>query len=248
MRKLKAQILENEEVGPGLFSIRLDVPDTLTVEPGQFFEIKTDVRFLRRAFSIADMHDGGLRLIIRVVGPGTKWLATLKPGTFLNLLGPLGQGVKLPQEGPVMLLGGGVGIAPLLFLARRLAESGITTDALLAVCSQNELICVEDFGNLTREVMIATDDGSCGREGLLTEVLPSIPGFEEAKVFYACGPEPMLAALKKLEINKPVYAFLESRMGCGTGLCVGCAVKNNNGKYIRVCLDGPVFDLGKISL
>jgi dihydroorotate dehydrogenase electron transfer subunit len=222
--------------------------DLLAVEPGQFFEFATGVRFLRRAISVAD-HDGDcLRFVLRVVGPGTRWLSRLSEGAALDIYGALGQGVKMPAAGPVMLLAGGVGAAPLLYLARRLSESGIEVDALLAASSGEELILADEFRAFCREVTIATDDGSCGKKGLLTDVLPALPAIGNTRIFYACGPEAMLVALKRLKLKKPVYAFLESRMGCGTGLCVGCAVRDQSGRYRRVCTDGPVFNLEEIEL
>ncbi|MBD3286154.1 NAD-dependent dihydroorotate dehydrogenase B electron transfer subunit [candidate division WOR-3 bacterium] len=248
MRKQKARICEHTELGPGLHSFWLELPEPDDVRPGQFYEIKTAVRFLRRAISLADKIEDRLRFIIRVVGPGTEWMSGLKPGENLDIIGPLGKGVKIPEEGSLTLLGGGIGIAPLLYLARVLSGKGLRVNALLAACTREELICTEEFGSLCSEVVTATDDGSCGRKGLLTQVLPSLQCYKESSAFYACGPEPMLKALKELDIQSPVYAFLESRMGCGIGLCMGCAIKHTDGGYRRVCLDGPVFNLEDITL
>lgn len=248
MKKYQATLLENRRLGPEIYSLWVKIADLGEVKPGQFFEFATDTRFLRRAFSLADRDGDRLRFVVKVVGSGTRWLAGLSAGSKLDLLGPLGEGTRMPSSGPVMLLAGGVGAAPLLYLARKLNGQGLGVDTLLAAGTEEELILAEEFGSLCREVILATDDGSCGQKGLLTDILPTLPGTKDIQSFYACGPEAMFVALKRLNFRKPVYAFLESRMGCGTGLCMGCAVRGRDGRYHRVCTDGPVFDLEEIEL
>jgi dihydroorotate dehydrogenase electron transfer subunit len=248
MKRHQATLLENRRLGPGLYSLQVEFEDLGDVKPGQFFEFLTGARFLRRAFSVADRDATRLRFVLRVVGKGTAWLSQLPEGSKLDLAGPLGQGVAMPSLGPVMLLAGGVGAAPLLYLARKLNEKGIQVDAMLAAGTSEELILAEEFKSLCRNLTFATDDGSCGKKGRLTDVLPALPDIHDVKVFYACGPEPMFAALKRLDLGKPLYAFLESRMGCGTGLCMGCAVHGRDGRYHRVCTEGPVFNLEEIEL
>lgn len=197
---------------------------------------------------MADREGERLRFIVRVVGEGTRWLGDLSVGEELDITGPWGQAVDLPLVKPVMLLAGGVGAAPLLYLARNLKERDVDCYALLAAGSKKEIILQDEFHSLCKEVFIASDDGSAGIRGLLTDVLQGLPLINQVKTFYACGPEPMFAALKRLNLSQPVFAFLESRMGCGTGLCVGCAVKGIDGRYHRVCLEGPVFSLEEIDL
>jgi dihydroorotate dehydrogenase electron transfer subunit len=248
MKRYQPTLVENQRLGPDLYSLWTRFDSPFDVEPGQFFEFATGVRFLRRAFSVADKDADRLRFILRVVGAGTQWLSELSLGSRLDVSGPLGRGVVLPSEGPVMLLAGGVGAAPLLHFARKLNERGIKVDALLAAARGEELILVEEFRPLCRNLTLATDDGSCGKKGRLTDVLPALPRIHDVKVFYTCGPEPMFAAIKRMGIGKPVYAFLESRMGCGTGLCVGCAVLGRDGRYHRVCTEGAVFNLEEIEL
>jgi len=248
MKRHQATLLENHRLGLGLYSLQVEFEDLGDVEPGQFFEFLTGARFLRRAFSVADRDAMRLRFVLRVVGKGTAWLSQLPEGSKLNLAGPLGQGVAMPSKGPVMLLAGGIGAAPLLYLARKLNEQRVEVDALLAAETKEELILTEEFGSLCRKVILATDDGSCGHKGLLTDILPALPVINDIQIFYACGPEPMFAALKRLDLGKPLYAFLESRMGCGTGLCMGCGVLGRDGRYHRVCTEGPVFNLEEIEL
>ena len=246
--KYQPTLVENRRLGPDLYSLWTRFDSPCDVEPGQFFEFATGVRFLRRAFSVADQDADRLRFVLRVVGAGTGWLSLLTEGSRLDISGPLGKGVAVPSLGPVMLLAGGVGAAPLLYLARKLNEKGVEVDALLAAGTSVELILVEEFKSLCRRVTLATEDGSCGEKGYLTDVLATLSGIHDVKVFYTCGPEPMLTAIKRIGLGRPVYAFLESRMGCGTGLCVGCAVRGRDGRYHRVCTEGPVFNLEEIEL
>ncbi len=248
MQLHQATLLERRELGPGLFSLKLDLPGIGEVNPGQFFEFLTEVRFLPRALSVADKNENTLTFVLRVVGPGTSWLSGLSESSVINLRGPLGRGVPIPDEGPVMLLAGGVGAAPLLYLARKLREKPIAASVLLAASTRNELILVDEFRALCENVTLATDDGSAGHKGFLTDILPHLPDVNKVKQFYACGPKAMFCSLKRLSLTQTVYAFLESRMGCGTGLCVGCAVLGRDGIFHRVCLEGPVFNLEDIEL
>ncbi len=248
MKKYLATLHSKCELGTGLFGLWLEFDELVDVGPGQFFEFTTGVKFLRRAISVADAQENRLLFVFRVVGEGTKWLSELTPGVELNLIGHLGKQVEMPQQGPVMLLGGGVGVAPLLYLARTLYHAKIPTYAVLAASSANQLILVDEFRPLCSELTLVTDDGSLGYKGLLPEVIPNLTILPEITKFYACGPEPMFVAINKLSLNKPVYAFLESRMGCGVGLCVGCAVAGKDGAYHRVCTEGPVFKLEDVIL
>lgn len=248
MSARQATLCKKENLAPGIFSLWLEAHGLGNVDAGQFFEFATQATFLRRAFSVADREQDLLLFVVRVVGPGTGWLSQLSPGSNIDVIGPLGQGVSIPETGPVMLLAGGVGAAPLLYLARNLYDAGIETDALLAARTKQQIILSREFESLCRRVILATDDGTCGVKGCLTDVVGSLDQVRNAKAFYACGPEPMYAALDNIGLKPPVYAFLESRMGCGSGLCMGCAVRGKNGSYLRVCTQGPVFNLAEIDL
>lgn len=248
MKKHQATLIEKTGLGPGLFSLWLEFDDPGHTAPGQFFEFRTAVRFLRRAVSIADRKDNRLRFVVKTVGPGTSWLSQIGEGAKIDVFGPLGQGVMLTGEGKVMLLAGGIGSAPLYYLARTLHEQNIDVDAIISARKAQQLILVEEYEKLCRTVVVTTDDGSAGKKGLLTDILPAFSGLNNVNAFYACGPEPMFRALKMLHLDRPIYAFLESRMGCGTGLCVGCAIKGKDGRYHRVCLEGPVYDLEEIEI
>jgi dihydroorotate dehydrogenase electron transfer subunit len=219
-------------------------PDAPAPDPGQFFMLAAVERwgggvderpFLPRAFSVARRHgDGTLDFLLEDVGPGTERLAELGAGDDVWLLGPLGRGFEPPRPGrrPV-LVGGGVGMAPLAILQDALGPSTLTLlgfrDAAHA-----------EGAALLRKPRVATDDGSVGHHGLVTELLAS--ELANAEV-YACGPPPMLEAVRALcaEHDVPAQLALESGMACGFGACFGCVVPTRDG-YVRLCVDGPVLD------
>jgi dihydroorotate dehydrogenase electron transfer subunit len=228
-------------------------------DPGQFAMLAAAERwgggaderpFLPRAFSVARRHDDGtLDFVLEDVGPGTERLAELDSGDGVWLLGPLGRGFESPRAGrrPV-LVGGGVGIAPLAILQDALGR------ATLALLGFRDAAHAEGAG-LLHDPRIATDDGSIGHHGLVTELLAEeIDGFALRSSLartsgrryievYACGPPPMLEAVRALcaEHDVPAQLALESGMACGFGACFGCVVPTKDG-YIRLCVDGPVLD------
>jgi dihydroorotate dehydrogenase electron transfer subunit len=194
--------------------------------------------FLPRAFSVARSHDDGtLDFVLEDVGPGTERLAELDDGDEVWLLGPLGRGFSPPRQGrrPI-LVGGGVGIAPLAIWQDRLGSSALVLlgfrDAAHA-----------EGAELLRGARIATDDGSTGHRGLVTELLAAELGCDARAEVYACGPPPMLEAVRALcaEHDVPAQLALESGMACGYGACFGCVVPTRDG-YVRLCVDGPVLD------
>lgn len=198
--------------------------------------------FLPRAFSVlrAIADDGGLELqfLVDDVGPGTRRLCELADGDALSIMGPLGQGFSPPREGRrPLLVGGGVGIAPLAIWQDQL---GGEARALLGFRDGQRALGAA----LLAEVTLATDDGSIGHHGLVTELLDEELALGGAGLeVYACGPEPMLAAVAALTADHgtPAQLALESGMACGFGACFGCVVATRDG-YVRLCLDGPVLD------
>lgn len=212
-------------------------------DPGQFAMLAAAKRwgggsderpFLPRAFSFARRHDdGALDFVLEAVGPGTERLAELDAGDDVWLLGPLGRGFELPRDGrrPV-LVGGGVGFAPLAILQDALGPSTLTLlgfrDAAHAAGAA-----------LLNDPRVATDDGSVGHHGLVTDLLSDEVARAEV---YACGPPPMLEAVRALcaEHDLPAQLALESGMACGFGACFGCVVPTREG-YVRLCIDGPVL-------
>jgi len=219
-------------------------PDGPAPDPGQFAMLAAAERwgggaderpFLPRAFSVARRHDDGtLDFLLEEVGPGTNRLAELGEGDDVWLLGPLGRGFAPPRDGRrAVLVGGGVGIAPLAILQDAL---GLSTPALLGFRDGAHA----EGARLLQDARIATDDGSSGHHGLVTELLaPELAGAE----VYACGPPPMLEAVRALcaEHDVPAQLALESGMACGFGACFGCVVPTRDG-YVRLCVDGPVLD------
>jgi dihydroorotate dehydrogenase electron transfer subunit len=233
--------------------------------------------FLRRPFSIADRwrdNAGRARVVVisRSVGPGTAWLEKLAPQDGLDITGPLGHGFEIPhRDVPVVLIGGGVGIPPLLYLSRRLSEAGRTdVTAIFGATTREQLpvrlisepaadglpvTCVDLPGNARFPTVITTDDGSLGMRGVVTDALPlwhaqRTPGTREDAVVFACGPEAMLQAVAKLtrEVGLRCQLCIERRMGCGLGTCLSCVVRVRDAsrpqgwRWALTCEEGPVFD------
>jgi NAD(P)H-flavin reductase len=219
-----------------------DDPDGPAPDPGQFYMLAAAERwgggaderpFLPRAFSVLRRHaDGTLDFMLEDVGPGTNRLAELREGDGLWLLGPLGQGFTAPRDGRrAVLVGGGVGTAPLAIWSDALDDPVV----LLGFRDKRHAAGAE----LIPGACVATDDGSVGHHGLVTELLtPELDGAE----VYACGPPPMLEAVRALcaERDVPAQLALESGMACGFGACFGCVVPTKSG-YVRLCVDGPVL-------
>jgi dihydroorotate dehydrogenase electron transfer subunit len=222
-------------------------PDGPAPDPGQFAMLAAAERwgggaderpFLPRAFSVARRHAGGtLDFVLEDVGPGTERLAELGEGDDVWLLGPLGQGFAKPRQGrrPI-LVGGGVGIAPLAIWQDALGAAALV---LLGFRDADHARGAE----LLRGARVATDDGSVGHRGLVTELLAAELGCDPRGEVYACGPPPMLEAVRALcaEHDVPAQLALESGMACGFGACFGCVVPTREG-YVRLCVDGPVLD------
>lgn len=199
---------------------------------------------LRRPLSIHDCRGDILSLLIRSAGRGTARLTKLGPDDSLDLFGPLGRGFPDPT-GPALIIGGGIGIAPLLFLAR--SRSVQSTAVRLGAPTADQLLAVTDFQALGLEPGLFTDDGSAGTKGLVTTGLEDELARTKATVL-ACGPEPMLRAVAGAadRAGAAAYLSLEARMACGVGACLGCVVEAADGSRPRVCADGPVFEAGRI--
>ncbi len=219
-------------------------------KPGQFLHIKcSEDLLLRRPISLCDADSNTMRLIIEDVGAGTKWLIDRKAGDILDVLGPLGDtGFPLPQKSelPIMLIGGGVGVAPLLMLAK---QSASKSDAILGFRNERLVMMDSDFATVCRSSTVCTDDGSYGRKGFVTEVARELLAKEKYEAIYACGNMNMLRAVKELaeEMGVTAWLSLDERMGCGLGACLVCACKTNDDRYVHVCKDGPVFDSKEVS-
>jgi dihydroorotate dehydrogenase electron transfer subunit len=222
-------------------------PDGPEPQPGQFAMLAAtehwgggeDERpFLPRAFSIARRRDGESLFLLEDVGPGTRRLCELAAGEQVWLLGPLGSGFGEAAEGrrPIVL-GGGVGIAPLAILQDALGQ-----DATVLLGFRDAARA--EGAALLPGARVATDDGSVGHHGLVTELLAAELARDPAAAVYACGPAAMLEAVRALceRTATPAQLALEAGMACGFGACFGCAVPRRGGGYLRVCIDGPVID------
>lgn len=232
------RVLENRPTGKSTMLMRLAGDTSMFVAPGQFVNIAVPGFTLRRPISVADYDDSSLTIIYDVVGGGTKVMAEAPVGTMFDLLTGLGNGFDTSRAGerPV-LLGGGVGSAPLLGLARTLIEEGKTPQVILGFNSEERIIMQGLFEELGITPVIATVDGSVGVKGFVTDAIRDLglnPDY-----FYACGPTPMLRALcQGLHIDGELS--LEARMGCGFGACVCCSLHTRDGVK-RICKEGPVF-------
>jgi dihydroorotate dehydrogenase electron transfer subunit len=248
------RVTGNEELG-AYRVLRVADPDGPSPDPGQFAMLAAAERwggggderpYLPRAFSIARWRDREAHFLLEDVGPGTCRLCELRGGEDVWMLGPLGVGFVAPNEGRrAVLVGGGAGIAPL----------AIWQDALLDIdpCSPTVLLGFRDGlhaqgAALLKDAQVATDDGSVGHHGLVTELLASELERDPHAAVYACGPAPMLEAVRALcaERSLPAQLALESGMACGFGACFGCVVPRRGGGYLRVCVDGPVIDAAEL--
>jgi NAD(P)H-flavin reductase len=215
--------------------------------PGQFYMLSAAERwgggaderpYLPRAFSFARVRpDGTLDFMLEAIGPGTERLAALRPGEGLGLVGPLGIGFDLDFGGRALLVGGGIGAAPLVALQD---ELGPDAQVLLGFRSAAHA----EAGGLffARDPLVVTDDGSVGRQAFVTELLREELDADPNATVFACGPPPMLEAVRALcaERAVPAQLALESGMACGYGACYGCVVPTRDG-YVRICVDGPVL-------
>ncbi len=249
MKQATASIISNSEIMPGVYLIWLDSPQIATAQPGQFIMVRCEGEtLLRRPLSIHQLTDetGGakLALLFNVVGKGTHWLSQRKDGDKLDLLGPLGNGYAVhPSSHNLLLLAGGIGIAPLCFLAQRAASQGQSVRLLLGAATASQLYPGHLLPPQT-ELVTATEDGTAGKKGMITDLMPDFIGW--ADQVFACGPTPMYRTMAARNLKtKSAHLSLEMRMGCGLGVCFSCTLKTKSGLK-QVCKDGPVFDLDDI--
>jgi dihydroorotate dehydrogenase electron transfer subunit len=232
--------------------LRVADPDGPEPEPGQFAMLSTVERWgggeeerphLPRAFSVARRARGESHFLLEDVGPGSRRLSELRVGERLLALGPLGRGFDPPSDGRrALLVGGGAGIAPLAILQDALAGQATV---LLGFSDRSHA----DGAALLHDARVATDDGSAGHHGLVTELLAGELQREPHASVYACGPAAMLEAVRALceSSRTPAQLALEAAMACGFGACFGCAVPRRGGGYLRVCVDGPVVDAAELA-
>lgn len=248
MHQLTAKIVAKEEVLQGIFRITLFAPAVAReAQPGQFVHLSCGDRqshILRRPFSIhrvvgADAFD----ILMRVVGEGTKWLASRRPKDPVDLIGPLGRGFEVKEDlSRAMIVAGGMGVAPMVFLAGKIAEKKIKLYTVMGAAGRDQLLDFMDLKRLTRKIAVTTEDGSQGHKGLVTDILSKEIEAIAPEMIFACGPAPMLRSVAGIghRHGVPSQVSLEARMACGVGACLGCAIPAKDG-YLKVCSDGPVF-------
>jgi dihydroorotate dehydrogenase electron transfer subunit len=246
-----ALVEEVKEMGPGVFKLKLKTSAAKKAKPGQFVHLKITSSFfpfLRRPMSIHYAHppSGKLEILYKVVGKGTEILSQKRRGEEIDLLGPLGQGYPLTRHQKVLIVAGGLGVSPLLYLAVLLRRKKKEVFFLLGAQNKKRLFGKDVLEEIGCHLKIATEDGTEGIAGKVTDLLPQVLPFSPG-VVYACGPQPMYQELKKWQekLSARIYVSLEERMACGQGFCWGCVVLTKNG-YQRVCTEGPVFELTQL--
>lgn len=264
MIQQQAIIRFRTQVAPDCFHLGLGCEDELLkAVPGQFVMVQVGEQgtpLLRRPFSICGLMGGhgrveGIELLIKVVGPGTRWLTEMRVGQSVNLLGPLGHGFRVGANAErIYLAAGGIGVAPIRFLATDLMAKGVRPEncrMFLGGRSHLDLLCREHFQDLGIAVTATTDDGSDGDQCLVTDPLEIAIQDRRPDIVCVCGPHGMLACVAGIVERHQVRCQLsiETMMACGMGVCLGCAVESRKQQdtYMHACIHGPVFDVEDLS-
>ena len=239
-----AVILSNIEIAKDIWRMEIKTGIAKAAKPGQFIEISVPGFYLRRPISISEIKPDSIIIIYKILGQGTNKMTELKAGEMLDIFGPLGNGFLIQEEKEVLLVGGGVGVPPLYELAKRYRNQNAHVDVVLGFNDEASIFYKEEFEVLGCRVEIATMDGSKGVKGTVLDAIKQAN--IKTDYLYACGPLMMLKALD--QVYTKGYISLEARMACGLGACMGCVVKDKEGNSLRVCKDGPVFEVGKVAL
>jgi len=251
------EIIHNTEIAENIFDMRISCRSVSeSARPGQFVNIyvpRADL-ILPRPISVCETYpvDGTFGIVYQVIGEGTKIFAALKSGDSIKLTGPVGNGFIINEKNIITIVGGGLGVPPLLFLANEIIKTkSAGLKIFLGFRSAAQMILIDEFKKLPAGIFISTDDGSFGFHGNVVEQIRAER--IETDMIYACGPKPMLRAVAEYAAEKNIACSvsLEERMACGLGACLGCAVKvKSNYKYgytyKRACVDGPVFDAREV--
>lgn len=251
MNNTSCHIHSNKEIIPSTHLLWAQAPElAATARPGQFAMLRCcdDLeRMLRRPLTVHQVDGENVAFLYRVVGDGTTWLSARREGQHVDILGPLGNGFKVDdQSRRLLLVAGGMGFAPLRFLADRAVSDGRDVTLLLGAKTASELYPANLMPQGIKVVAV-TEDGSAGEKGLVTRFLGPCAG--NADQVFACGPEPMYRSLLRDRSAWPKHlraqVSLEVRMGCGVGACLSCTIKTKSGPR-HACKDGPVFDLDDV--
>jgi dihydroorotate dehydrogenase electron transfer subunit len=265
MYQVSTKVLWNKTVGPAYFKLGLTCSEHYsTAKPGQFVMLRVGDRLsplLRRPFSIHNVilnagKVNGIEILYKVVGEGTELLSKCRTNDMLSILGPLGNGFLIPEAcHRISIVAGGIGVAPMVFLASDLVKTGIDPGqctVFIGGRSSDDLLCQDEFWSLGMKVRMTTDDGSAGDQCLVTHPFELAVKQEKPDMIYACGPLQMLQCIAAVaeNFNLPCQISIEALMACGMGACLGCAVKprGDKDKYLHACIDGPVFNSKAIQI
>ena len=257
-KKVIAELVSKEMLVEGIYKFAIKASEiAMVAKAGQFLEIKvsdTTEPFLRRPISIFNINGENVEFIFQVKGRGTELLSNKKVGDKIDVLGPLGKGnFTVKEYSNVAIIGGGIGTYPLYELAKELSDKS-KVNMYLGFRDKSLVTCEKDFEDLgLNKLVVTTDDGSYKEKGYAIDFMKK--DIEENKVdkIFACGPLPMLRAVKKYAVENdiPCEVSLEERMGCGIGACLGCAIQigtGENARYGHVCKDGPVFNAKDVEI
>ncbi len=242
----RLRLISNSQIADGIFDMRLEMPrEGFSVACGQFAHVYVPGKTLRRPISVCDCSNGELRLVYQVKGEGTSLMSQMKPGELTDVLVPLGNGFEIQKGKRYCLIGGGIGVPPMLYTAKKCENPLVIT----GFRNESLVILQDDLASAGAETVLVTDDGTAGEKGFVTDVLRR--KISEVDEVCACGPTPMLRAVAELckSEGKPCRVSLEERMACGIGACLVCAVKvRKNGEEImqHVCKNGPVFNAEEV--
>lgn len=259
-KEYSGEVLFQEMMYDGCYRmvVKTDAALLKAAQPGQFIHLKINPfgsPLLRRPFSIhrIDVEQKTISLLYAVVGKGTMAMAMDLPGKKVGMLGPLGTGFQLPDNSDhhTVLIGGGLGTAPLLFTAEKLLERGIKTTVILGFADHHKVMLENDFKRLGTITYITTEDGSQGHRGYPTELLEQLIKSTKIDTVFTCGPEIMMNKVTKICTEHGVGAWvsLEEKMACGIGACLGCVVRIRDaagGHYEKACKEGPVFKASEV--
>ncbi|MBA4321183.1 MAG: dihydroorotate dehydrogenase electron transfer subunit [Odoribacter sp.] len=248
---LDFQIIDNKQLNQDFFILELSSGFTLPeIFPGQFVQVRIDgssETFLRRPFSVHDVNykTNTVKLLIQIAGEGTRTLSFLRKGDILNIIFPLGNSFSVPEKSEkTLLVGGGCGVAPLLYLAKYLKSNSCEFDILMGFRNRDRIIEYEEYEKLGR-VYLTTEDGSEGEKGFVTH--HSVLVQKKYNRIYCCGPDSMMKAVSEYSRNHNIHCevSLENLMACGIGVCLCCVVNTISGNVCS-CTEGPVFNINSL--
>ena len=247
MKKIyNARVVSNRRAVDNIFELVVALDDRLVARAGQFVQLRlpSNEFTLRRPLGIADLTPDRLTMFYRLVGRGTQFLSTVEPNTQLDFIAPLGNGFSIVDGEKILLIGGGVGLAPLLYSARSFND----TDILIGGKTASEAeFWSRAFDGIVAQKFITTDDGSAGVKGFVTDLLPKVLSKKNYDAVFVCGPPIMMKNVAALVAQKNIRCevSMEGRMACGLGACLSCSIDTVDGRK-KVCTDGPIFDAKKI--